>query len=268
MRLLFLGTAAAEAYPAVFCGCDNCERARGLGGLSLRHRSALLVDEDLLIDLGPDVIHAALAYGLRLHHLRTVLITHAHADHFDPDVLRWRAPGFCAQPPPLLTIYGPAEVARTIESLENREALEVEAVPLEPYQQFAVRGAQVWTFPARHGTQAPLLYAIERAAAKFLYACDTGAPPEEVWHALAQHQFDAIIMEQTMGIGRAQLHTNLDEIAAHRERALKEGILKPGGRFIATHFSHGGNPAHAELSALLRPSGVEAAHDGMEVILE
>jgi len=268
MRLLFLGTAAAEAYPAAFCGCDNCEQARRIGGPSLRHRSSLLVDEDLLIDLGPDVIHAALAYGLRLHHLRTVLITHAHADHFDPDVLRWRAPGFRAQPLPLLTIYAPAEVIRVIEALDNRDQLDLQARPVAPYERFTAHDTQIWAFPARHGTETPLFYAVERGGQRFLYACDTGAPSEEVWRALADHHFDAIIMEETMGASRAQLHTNLDEIAAHCRRALKEGILKPHGRFIATHFSHGSNPTHDQLSALLRASAVEVAHDGMEVILE
>jgi len=267
MRLLFLGTAAAEAYPAAFCGCENCERARRSRGLDLRHRSSLLVDDDLLIDLGPDVVHAALAYGLRLHHLRTVLITHAHADHFDPDVLRWRRPGFRVGELPVLALYGPAEVARAVEGMEHFEELAVRPMAVESSAHFAAENVEVWTLPAVHGSDAPLIYAVARADVKFLYACDTGAPPEQVWAALAVHELDAIIMEETMGIGRSQGHTNLEEIAAHCARAKKEGILKPGGRFIATHFSHRNNPSHAELSALLADRGIEAAYDGMEVEL-
>ena len=52
VRSTFLGTSAANAYPEAFCRCVNCERARVLGGPSLRKRSALLVNDDLLIDLG------------------------------------------------------------------------------------------------------------------------------------------------------------------------------------------------------------------------
>ena len=268
MRLLFLGTAAAEAYPAAFCDCDNCERARRNRGRDLRHRSSLLVDDDLLIDLGPDVVSAALAHGLRLHRLRTVLITHAHADHFDPDVLRWRKPGFRARAPAPLTIYGPPPVLHTIEALEDLDQLDVTAQAVGPDEAFAVHAAQVWTFAARHGSEAPLLYAVERGGNKFLYACDTGASAEEVWSALADHRFDAIIMEETMGLSRSQLHTNIEEIAAHRARALKEGILAPAGRFIATHFSHGANPGYDELLALLGAQSVEVAYDGMEVMLD
>ena len=267
MRLLFLGTAAAEAYPAAFCGCENCERARRGRGLDLRHRSSLLVDDDLLIDLGPDVIHAALAYGLRLHHLRTVLITHAHEDHFDPDVLRWRRPGFRVGELPVLTIYGPAEVARAVEAMEHFEELAVRAVAVGSGAHVAAENVEVSALPAVHGTDAPLIYVVARHGVKFLYACDTGALPEQVWDALAADELDAIIMEETMGTGRSQGHTNLEEIAAHCARAKKEGILKPGGRFIATHFSHRNNPSHAELASLLADRGIEAAYDGMEVEL-
>jgi phosphoribosyl 1,2-cyclic phosphate phosphodiesterase len=46
MRLTFLGTSAAEAYPNAFCGCSNCERARALGGPNLRKRSCALIEDD------------------------------------------------------------------------------------------------------------------------------------------------------------------------------------------------------------------------------
>jgi phosphoribosyl 1,2-cyclic phosphate phosphodiesterase len=270
MRLLFLGTAAAEAYPAAFCACDNCERARRLGGRSVRHRSALLVDDDLLIDLGPDVIAAALAYGLRLQRLRTVLITHVHADHFDADALRWRAPEFRAGELPQLTIYGAPPIAGIIAALPDPPELDklaLTVIAVAPFARFEAHGARVWAFPARHSTVGPLLYAVERAGTKLLYASDTGAPREETWRAWAEHEFDIMVMEQTMGAGSSAGHTNLEQIAAHRARALKEGILKPGGRFIATHVGHFNNPGHEELAAWLGRDGVEVAYDGMEVII-
>jgi phosphoribosyl 1,2-cyclic phosphodiesterase len=59
MKLTFLGTSAANAYPEAFCNCENCQRARLLGGKSLRKRSAALINDDLLIVVldhtyGPD----------------------------------------------------------------------------------------------------------------------------------------------------------------------------------------------------------------------
>src|ERR1700680_3510978 len=60
MKLRFLGTAASEGYPDAFCDCANCRRAREVRGRSLRRRSAALVNDDLLIDFGPDLMAAAL----------------------------------------------------------------------------------------------------------------------------------------------------------------------------------------------------------------
>ena len=38
MKIQFLGTAAAEAAPAVFCACDHCRYAREKGGKEIRLR--------------------------------------------------------------------------------------------------------------------------------------------------------------------------------------------------------------------------------------
>jgi phosphoribosyl 1,2-cyclic phosphodiesterase len=59
MIITFLGTGAANAFPEAFCKCENCAQARMLGGPSLRKRSAALINDDLLIDLGPDIMSAS-----------------------------------------------------------------------------------------------------------------------------------------------------------------------------------------------------------------
>ena len=40
LKLQYLGTAAAEAFPGVFCHCETCAKARTLGGKNIRRRSA------------------------------------------------------------------------------------------------------------------------------------------------------------------------------------------------------------------------------------
>ena len=44
MKLTYLGTAAAEGWPAAFCNCDGCRAARRLGGRNIRTRSQALVE--------------------------------------------------------------------------------------------------------------------------------------------------------------------------------------------------------------------------------
>jgi phosphoribosyl 1,2-cyclic phosphate phosphodiesterase len=82
LRLRILGSSAAWPIPRWGCGCAMCERAREHPE-EHRSRSVLLVNERILVDAGPD-IYGQLA-ELRPHVLRgieTVIITHAHADHY------------------------------------------------------------------------------------------------------------------------------------------------------------------------------------------
>jgi phosphoribosyl 1,2-cyclic phosphate phosphodiesterase len=116
MRLLFLGTAAGEGYPSIFCECDNCRDARARGGRNLRLRSALLVNDDLLLDMGPDLVAAAHRYNLRFSTIRTALITHAHGDHFHSPNIEFRKERFTvAIRSPRLKIFAPTDVIRAIK---------------------------------------------------------------------------------------------------------------------------------------------------------
>ncbi|HEX28759.1 TPA: hypothetical protein ENG04_01615 [Candidatus Poribacteria bacterium] len=54
MKVKFLGTAAAEGWPGVFCECENCRRAREAGGKNIRTRSSLLLNDIYKVDLPPD----------------------------------------------------------------------------------------------------------------------------------------------------------------------------------------------------------------------
>ena len=59
MKLTYLGTAAAEGWPAAFCNCDGCRAARRLGGRNIRTRSQALVDDALLLERTPCFIWSA-----------------------------------------------------------------------------------------------------------------------------------------------------------------------------------------------------------------
>ena len=59
MELLFLGTAAAEVIPSMYCNCDTCKIARIKKGKNIRNRSAVLINDDLCIDFRPDIFQAA-----------------------------------------------------------------------------------------------------------------------------------------------------------------------------------------------------------------
>ena len=99
MKLKFLGTAAAEGFPAMFCSCDNCIKARALGGKNLRTRSQAIIDDCLLIDYPADTYSHTITHNIDLLNVKHCLITHIHGDHFYPKDLSYMKKGF-AKPLP------------------------------------------------------------------------------------------------------------------------------------------------------------------------
>lgn len=53
MKIRYLGTAAAEGWPALFCSCPICTKARAEGGRNLRTRTQAILDGELLLDFRP-----------------------------------------------------------------------------------------------------------------------------------------------------------------------------------------------------------------------
>lgn len=56
MKIKYLGTAAYEGIPSLFCRCETCEKSRREGGRNLRSRSQALVDDELLLDFPADTV--------------------------------------------------------------------------------------------------------------------------------------------------------------------------------------------------------------------
>jgi phosphoribosyl 1,2-cyclic phosphate phosphodiesterase len=269
MRLFFLGTAAAEGYPGIFCNCEYCREARTLGGRNLRFRSALMVNDDLLIDFGPDLLAAAMRFNRSLWPVRIGLVTHAHSDHFYPGNFEMREPAFTGdQPIPTMRLFGPSDVTDAFAQADlNKMRLEIQTVhALETWQH---EGYTFNAFRANHALDhaEALFYSVADGQHAFLYATDTGPFLEETWKALKGRTFDTIILEETLGDGTYAQHLGFDSFLAHVTRMRAEGMLRPGGRMIAHHLSHSGNPPHEKIVAMMQPHGVEVAYDGLEVVL-
>ncbi|MBR5263155.1 MAG: hypothetical protein IKV50_00525, partial [Clostridia bacterium] len=96
MKLTYLGTAAAEGWPALFCRCEYCKKALERGGKNLRTRSQAMVNDDLLIDFPADSFSHMQQNGLNFSAVKTLLITHSHMDHFSPTDLHLRSTSYYA----------------------------------------------------------------------------------------------------------------------------------------------------------------------------
>ena len=87
MKLQFLGTAAAEGIPALFCNCPACQYAYKIGGKEIRMRAGAMLDDVIKIDFGPDSYAQMLANHLDYTRVHTLLVTHSHPDHLAVDEL-------------------------------------------------------------------------------------------------------------------------------------------------------------------------------------
>jgi phosphoribosyl 1,2-cyclic phosphate phosphodiesterase len=282
MRLTFLGTSAANAYPEAFCRCENCEQARALGGPSLRKRSAALIDDELLIDLGPDVMTASSLHGLPLTRVRYCLQTHAHADHLDPSHFLSRSPGYGVVGAPRLHFYASrGTLQAAAESLardcaplsfldaEMGEQLNVELHPVEALQSFAFGPYRVTAFPANHDPVVEcLLYAVEAEGRSIFYGTDTATLDEAVWAGFhrAGLRFDVVVLDHTYGPEEpGSDHLSARQVIEYAARMREEGLLAEGARVFGTHISHEGNPPHPVLAAFAAEHGYEIAYDGLRV---
>jgi phosphoribosyl 1,2-cyclic phosphate phosphodiesterase len=282
MILTVLGTAAAEGYPNPFCRCKNCERARALGGPSLRKRCAALINDDLLIDLGPDLIAASAMHGRSLAGLRYCLQTHAHSDHLDASHFLSRSPEYGVPDAPRLHWYASAATAqwaaRSLEAdlgpaglldPEVGERLNLQIHLIEALQSFTVGPYQVTAFPANHdpGVE-PLLYAIEADGRSIFYGTDTATLSEETWRAFHERKlrFDVMVLDHTYGPDEpGSDHLSAQQLIEHAARMREESLLAADARVLATHLAHAGNPVHPELAEFAAQHGYEVAYDGLTV---
>jgi phosphoribosyl 1,2-cyclic phosphate phosphodiesterase len=272
MILRILGTAAAEGWPALFCGCDACVRARRLGGRQIRRRASYQLGDTVHVDWGPDSYHSMVAFGPDYSTLRHLLITHSHWDHWVPQELSWRAPGFSQIPPDShLTVYGNERVGRRLERELQRpmQDCRLSFRQIAPFDQLDLGTAIAVPLPATHapGEQA-LMYLLQVGQAEVLIGHDSGWFADEVWDYLASRQLTAALVDCTYGTrDDRQGHMGGAAVVEAMQRLEKMGALAPGCRRIGTHISHNCGSSHEELVEFFAPYGIEVAYDGLELPL-
>lgn len=269
MRIKFLGTAAAEGWPALFCECLACEKARARGGKNIRSRSSALINSDFLIDFPPDSYMHSILNGFRFSEVKYLFITHSHQDHFYPEDLAMRAYPFAHfQHERILSIFGNVNVIAKINEYRlNGARTRIEARVVRPFEKIRVSDYEVLALKADHQPgEECLFYLVKNNGKAILWGTDTGYFPEDTWRALEKERLDVVILDATSGPhSTPSYHMGIPEILRVKEIMLKEGIANESTIFIATHFSHNGGLLHEELEKLLKPHNIVPAYDGFEV---
>ena len=281
MKIKYWGTAAAEGVPGIFCNCEVCRLARAEKGRKLRTRSQLLINDDLLVDFGPDTYTNSVKYDFNMTNLKHIIITHPHEDHLYADELEHRLSGFaCEIGTPVLVLHGSADTLETIRRVTDRVPAfkgqdRVIYDIMKPYETRAIGRYYVTPLPAEHGTATPFVYLIEEGGKSFLVLNDTGRPSYEVYQYLVKRGIllDAISFDTTYGFenvlvkyGKADHHMGLLDNVAVKGFLDMNGVADRHTVCIANHFSHQGIDAdYHKMAEHSAKYGFITSYDGLEI---
>ena len=275
MKVTLLGTSAAEGWPALFCRCEFCGKARQLGGKDIRTRCSAILDDSLKIDFPPDILHQVLQHNVDLRCLSALVFTHAHDDHCAPAELQYRGHYFVPKPfGDKLAVFGSKEAVLKIQTALSPEApdLDPDKFPLTlntllPEQTVAVSDYQVTPIRALHDPSQDCFNLIieDAEGVSLLYATDTGWYEEATWEFLKGYHLDGVVIECTKGMeeGGYQGHLSIPDVIRFRERLIADGLFYPDSPMVTTHHSHLSGLMHAEQEALLNPHNIQVGYDGM-----
>ncbi len=276
MELKFLGSAAAEGFPALWCECETCRQASLKGGKDIRRRTSYLIDSDTIVDFGPDAFFQTISFGIDLLKVERLIFTHPHGDHLSPMELLWRRDGWFSHVTKKIKVFGPRSVldsvARYVQENSGISSLDdINVIPcaLEHGVAAIDGGLEILPLDADHAPgKSPYIYMLSRSGRRLLVANDTGWLPEASWSLLKDAKLDLAIIDSTLGIRSADSargHMGVNAVVKFNEELKRIGALKEGAETYANHFSHNGGNLHEDLLRFFAPHGIKVAYDGLSL---
>lgn len=276
MKIQFLGTAAAEGVPAMFCSCKYCQDIKKSGAKEYRTRSQVVIDGELSIDFPPEAYVHALDYGIDLSALKNLIVTHSHLDHFYAHDFVLRGYKYAELSADILNIYGNDEVEKvysecTRRELKNDVAAHLRFNKIKAFQSFHVGKYRVIALPAVHGTEEEaLLYYVECGEKGYLHLYDTGTLSDEAIDFLAKNSakaqlaaFDCTFLDAPYEAGRR--HMCIEGVSELVKKLKSVGVVDDNTIKVITHFSHNSNPTRSRVSEIAKRYGFVGAYDGLNI---
>ena len=282
-ELQILGSAAAEGIPAMFCNCDVCKAAWENGGKDVRMRSAYKISDTIRIDFGPDTLAQEYKYQLHSEKLKHLFVTHSHEDHFYPELLVYRMPGFSkVDEDNILNIYGNPGVMHAIQKFfwakpfqyfdGDYKKFRMNLVPLQAFDHIVIEEEdfEIYALKADHminiASEIPMFYVFRHGSSWAMVANDTGYFREETWEFLEskKFKFDLVITDCTGGLLNYERgHMSGSYVVDTKKRLEKIGSVTENTQYYINHFSHNGKATHKDLEARFNPEGIKVGYDGL-----
>lgn len=274
MKIKYLGTGAAEGIPAIFCNCSICKNAKQVKGKEIRTRCQAIVDDEVIIDFGPDTYWHLIQYGIDISQIELCLITHSHPDHlFVNDILMRKGNHALYDfDIPSLKVIGGKGVQDCFSLKGNNYITKDGRVIfrlISAFEKIIHKDYVIVALPAIHKTEEPFVYLISKDNKTILYAHDTDIFDESVWSYLVSEKIhlDLVSLDCTEGIKYIDYagHMNFERDFMVRMRMLNEEIASSDTLFVASHFSHNGLISHKNALEKNVSKGFLIAYDGMEI---
>ncbi len=276
MKIQYLGTAAAEGIPAIFCECDVCKKAIKKGGKEWRTRSQALIDGNILIDFPADTYIHSLQYNIDLTKTTHCLITHSHSDHLYEKDVAMKIPGY-SRSDSIFNFYGlDGTMKKLNDYLSGIKLGKTDFVTfnaLDLYNPTEIVGYKVTALRAIHDVTAfPCIYIIEdKEGKRLLYGHDTNYFCDEVWDYLEKNKLrlDFVSLDCTQANDPKMMyvgHMNLNDNVKTAKRLREIGCADEKTIFCSNHFSHNGKDVlYEDFSKLAQKEGFITSYDGMTV---
>jgi len=248
-----------------------------LGLKGVHSRAQVLIDDDLSVDFSPDAYYHAALFGADMSAVKYLLVTHSHMDHFAPSELILRGYKYATDmTSPTLDIFGNAEICAVYREGTKRELRQdvSERITLHEvaaFEPFTFGEYTAVALPARHTSQDPFVFLIEKGNKRYLHLSDTGLLPEATYEYLEAYggkPFDLVTLDCTFlyqSSEELRRHMGLDDNKKVLRRLQDMGLVDQKTKRVITHFSHNSSPTPELLARAEKEYGVIAAYDGLEL---
>lgn len=280
MIFQFLGTAAATSVPLVFCNCRLCQQARIKKGKDIRKRSSAIINNEMLIDLGPDLCCQAHMYDIDLSKVKYLLQTHSHSDHFDGGhfITRWSdyatknlthlniicSFGTCSdmnhwikENEPTFDIYDTRwqkDMKYDLHLIKNGDIKVI-----DDYEIIAIDSEHDKRVEA-------LVYIIGHKGKYMFYGTDLLNLSKKAWDIMQNYKLDLVVLDQTYGKGHNQGgHLDSGQVIEIISKMREIGIINEKSLVYATHISHEGNDTHDNMEEAANMNKYHIAYDGLKL---
>lgn len=252
LELKLLGTGAADYDWSRF------------GERGVRGSASSLLNGHILIDCGATGLRNLERFGIPFSDVNTLLITHSHDDHFEPEQVL----ALAAETEHPLDVYASPEALAMLP-----ESGTIVRHPLFAGEKFSLNDIVVTVLPANHPTgipgEAAFHFCFETSGGNLLYALDGAWMLKAAILLIRNIRFDWVVLDCTMadaGDWRIFEHTDID-MAVHMVKSLSNlGIIDSDTRIVLDHFARTLWPEdEAARREKVAGTGFELAFDGMEL---